>query len=219
MRTRTRSIIFLTFCVYFLANVELSSQQNCGQECSFNLLKKELLSMVAKKNPGVVDVDLVKGQQSFLSFIPITYTLRDGQIKDMRNLRQIADIKVRRTGKNAAIRFQVVVPNVQVRFSSSQAKIGFINVAFKEPSATVTEVRLAGTINLHYTQSPCRVTFTNIKSKAKGINIKTREPLPDIVKQQVLVYADKAIEDAVKDILNADKSASCDAFSAAVADL
>uniref|UniRef100_A0ABD2WV01 Uncharacterized protein n=1 Tax=Trichogramma kaykai TaxID=54128 RepID=A0ABD2WV01_9HYME len=125
----------------------------------------------------------------------------------------------RRPGEGSAELSQLHTDNLHAERRPNQAKIGFINVAFKEPSATVTEVRLAGTINLHYTQSPCRVTFTNIKSKAKGINIKTREPLPDIVKQQVLVYADKAIEDAVKDILNADKSASCDAFSAAVADL
>ncbi|CAB0031809.1 unnamed protein product [Trichogramma brassicae] len=66
-------------CIFFMTIIGLSEQapSSCNEDCAFELIKDEVVSLLAKNQPGKVEVPWVKGTKKVFG-IPITFAMQNG---------------------------------------------------------------------------------------------------------------------------------------------
>ncbi|KAL7297690.1 hypothetical protein TKK_0009355 [Trichogramma kaykai] len=205
-------------CIFFTTIISLSEQapSSCNEDCTFELIKDEVVSLLAKNQPGKVEVPWVKGTKKVFG-IPITFSMQNGFLGDLRGFKKNSKLMVRRGARMSQIKMQMTVGNTKAGFTHARGSVFGISVDVENPKATIGAITMSLMIRLDEGVSPCRVRFTSVKTHAEKVKLITNPPLPSLVVNQVHTLIDEVLGETLADVLNANPNLSCDSFKSILA--
>ncbi|KAL7299734.1 hypothetical protein TKK_0007484 [Trichogramma kaykai] len=202
-------------CVLFLY---VAPSEACDEECSFELIKDEVVKILAKNHPGMLEVPVVKGTKKVFG-IPITYAMQNGALADLRGFKKNSNVLVRRGARMSQIKLQMTVQNTRARFTHARGTVFGISVDVNNPKATVGVITLSLAIRLDESAGGCRVKFNQVKTHVQDLKLQTKPPLPQLVVDQVNSLVDEVLGETISEVLNANSNQSCDPFKSILANM